>query len=634
MKVYVTNENNRLLRTLNDGVDLTKWINDQITRGYISSGVSTLASLTDVNLTGVQPDYVLTYDALTSKWVPKFNAATAGNPAGSTGQVQFNNNGVFGASSNLVWDNTNGRLVINRPTIPSSSFSVTGTTGNNDIITIRDDQDRTRLSIPNSNDRIVLGNGYGNIDFAGTSSAQHIRVTSSTSPMAFRGRGTTAASSYSFQFFTAESNTLAAAAGSETGLFSMQDLQFSPSTQSANYSLLRLNTTINQTGGSNGISRALWITPTLTSAADFRAIQFDNNTGWGLYGNGTANNYLAGKLGFGVTPTSKLHIKGGGDTSATSSLMYEQASGVYRVSITDDGSLNVYSTSYNSQGVFMKGYVPGAGGNLTVLRAITGGHHNSVGVEAYGAKAVVATAALGYIAPNEFYSAIHAKRASGALESSAAIISEGAIIVDPAATQALSIRQQSASLEVISTTKGFLLPRMTTTQKNAITTPATGLQVYDTTLNQINVYNGTAWVGVGSSTVKPVATVTATAGTIPAINLESAGTGIYEIDMTNAGVSATFTAPTNPVNGGVYTFRFTNVTSHAIDFPSTFLDQTGNLFDGGTSYQITAGDFITGYFNGTNYICGKGSSISGSVATGQVAFGSATNTLSGSNNLL
>jgi hypothetical protein len=67
MKVYVTNENNRLLRSLNDGVDLTKWINDQITRGYIISGVSSLASLTDVNLTGLQPDYVLTYDAVSGK---------------------------------------------------------------------------------------------------------------------------------------------------------------------------------------------------------------------------------------------------------------------------------------------------------------------------------------------------------------------------------------------------------------------------------------------------------------------------------------------------------------------------------------------------------------------------------------
>jgi hypothetical protein len=44
-----------------------------------------------------------------------------------------------------------------------------------------------------------------------------------------------------------------------------------------------------------------------------------------------------------------------------------------------------------------------------------------------------------------------------------------------------------------STTEGFLPPRMTTTQKNAIALPDEGLCVYDTTLHALCVYNGTAW---------------------------------------------------------------------------------------------------------------------------------------------
>jgi hypothetical protein len=51
----------------------------------------------------------------------------------------------------------------------------------------------------------------------------------------------------------------------------------------------------------------------------------------------------------------------------------------------------------------------------------------------------------------------------------------------------------SAQLQMSSTTQGFLPPRMTTTQKNAIATPATGLMVYDTTLNLMALYNGTVW---------------------------------------------------------------------------------------------------------------------------------------------
>lgn len=37
-------------------------------------------------------------------------SATGGTPAGSTGQIQFNNAGAFGASSNLFWDSANTRL--------------------------------------------------------------------------------------------------------------------------------------------------------------------------------------------------------------------------------------------------------------------------------------------------------------------------------------------------------------------------------------------------------------------------------------------------------------------------------------------------------------------------------------------
>ena len=53
----------------------------------------------------------------------------------------------------------------------------------------------------------------------------------------------------------------------------------------------------------------------------------------------------------------------------------------------------------------------------------------------------------------------------------------------------------TAALEIQSTTQGFLPPRMTTTQRNAISSPATGLTIYNTTTLAPNTYNGTAWVG-------------------------------------------------------------------------------------------------------------------------------------------
>lgn len=57
--------------------------------------------------------------------------------------------------------------------------------------------------------------------------------------------------------------------------------------------------------------------------------------------------------------------------------------------------------------------------------------------------------------------------------------------------------QASAIMQADSTSRGFLPPRMTTTQKNAIASPAVGLVVYDTTLNKLCVYT-TAWETITS----------------------------------------------------------------------------------------------------------------------------------------
>ena len=51
----------------------------------------------------------------------------------------------------------------------------------------------------------------------------------------------------------------------------------------------------------------------------------------------------------------------------------------------------------------------------------------------------------------------------------------------------------SSIVDITSTTKGLLIPRMTTTQMNAISSPATGLQVYNTTTSSNNLYDGTGW---------------------------------------------------------------------------------------------------------------------------------------------
>ena len=74
-----------------------------------------------------------------------------------------------------------------------------------------------------------------------------------------------------------------------------------------------------------------------------------------------------------------------------------------------------------------------------------------------------------------------------------------------AATQATP--DVSAQLDVQSTTQGALLPRMTTTQRNAIPTPAKSLLIFNTTTNQFEYNSGTSgapvWVGIATTAALP-----------------------------------------------------------------------------------------------------------------------------------
>jgi hypothetical protein len=51
----------------------------------------------------------------------------------------------------------------------------------------------------------------------------------------------------------------------------------------------------------------------------------------------------------------------------------------------------------------------------------------------------------------------------------------------------------SAQAEIASTTRGFLPPRMSSTQRDAIASPATGLMIFNTTSNKPEYWNGSSW---------------------------------------------------------------------------------------------------------------------------------------------
>lgn len=95
----------------------------------------------------------------------------------------------------------------------------------------------------------------------------------------------------------------------------------------------------------------------------------------------------------------------------------------------------------------------------------------------------------------------------------------------------------SAMLDVSSTDKGILVPRMSTVQRTSIASPATGLMVYDTDFNQFWYWNGTLWVAA----IGPVGPTGAT-GAIGA-------TGPTGLTGTNGATGATGATGPTGLNG-------------------------------------------------------------------------------------
>jgi hypothetical protein len=68
----------------------------------------------------------------------------------------------------------------------------------------------------------------------------------------------------------------------------------------------------------------------------------------------------------------------------------------------------------------------------------------------------------------------------------------------------VSAPNASAILEASSTTQGFLPPRLTTTERDAIVTPAAGLTIWNSTNTQLEVYDGSYWKNMVGLLVSPL----------------------------------------------------------------------------------------------------------------------------------
>jgi hypothetical protein len=85
--------------------------------------------------------------------------------------------------------------------------------------------------------------------------------------------------------------------------------------------------------------------------------------------------------------------------------------------------------------------------------------------------------------------------------------------------------EATAAFQVNSINKGIIPPRMTASERDAIPIPAAGLIVYNTTANQLNIFNGTSWGAVGGGlTVGTFTGTTVTATNDPTQSWRYTGT--------------------------------------------------------------------------------------------------------------
>lgn len=170
-------------------------------------------------------------------------------------------------------------------------------------------------------------------------------------------------------------------------------------------------------------------------------------------------------------------------------------------------------------------------------------------------------------------------------------------IITPTALVGGTTRNASAVLDINSTTQGLGLPNMTGTQMTAISSPKTGLAVFNTTTNQINVYNGTTWVAAGSG------------GTVYAA--DSGTANAYVISPTPAAISY--------AAGGSYAFLSLNANTGAstLNVSSLGVKAIKNPAGGAlVTGDILASQIVVVTYDGTNFqmVSPQGPAVSANTA--------------------
>jgi len=144
-----------------------------------------------------------------------------------------------------------------------------------------------------------------------------------------------------------------------------------------------------------------------------------------------------------------------------------------------------------------------------------------------------------------------------------------------------STANASALLDIKSTTKGLLIPRMTKTERNSIATPATGLMIFQTGPDSVgfHYYNGSSWSWVSSSSTGTTWKLAGNSGTNPVNDF----IGTFDNQPLRFRLNNTWAGELNGTNGSISLGLNANPNSAGL----------GNIAIGGSSLRNNS----SGWFN-------------------------------------
>jgi len=406
----------------------------------------------------------------------KYGDFISGLVGGSNGQVLFNDNDTIAGASTFYWDKVNNRVGIGTST-PASPLDVRGF---NELIRMTATGGGTTIRMQNSfgstwnvgstgNDFYWLYNGVSS--FMTLTSNGNLLINTTTDSgfkLDVNGTARVVGPTFAVGDWTSRSTSVyvrALTGGSENrgffiGYGASNDGNGGSFTYQPTGNVLNIRSPYNSG------------TIALSFEGNTNSTQFHNTSGvvhskifantgnWGI--NTTTD------AGYKLDVNGTARVKGTGATGSTIAFTVQNSAGTDLMRVFDNGQI-LLSQTINTINI--------GGTNYSQNEILCGVNNFAVRTNVQNRSVSLSSGNTVLLSAN-FWSGAP----SGAIG--------GVAISDDGAPNVIA----GAVLNLVSKTKGFLPPRMDSTQKNAISGPAPGLMIYDTTLNRPCFYNGTTWI--------------------------------------------------------------------------------------------------------------------------------------------